>query len=69
MKLVYIGDQPSRFTFGQSYRVTNITTFFTEILDKDGVAMQIDNDILHLHFRQLEHWREEQIDKLICPDQ
>lgn len=66
LELVYIGQHTSRFIYGNVYPVIHVTEDTTTFLDKDGVPMSFSNDILHLHFRQKDKWRDEQIDKILC---
>jgi hypothetical protein len=65
IELVYIGQHPSRFIYGGVYQSIWITEESTTIVDKDGVPMEFSNDILHLHFRQKDKWRDEQIEKIL----
>jgi len=64
-EVVYIGEHTSRFTYGQIYKAIHFTEHTTTFLDKDGVPMCFSNDVIHLWFRQKDHWREEQIDKIL----
>lgn len=66
LELVYIGEQQSRFIYGNVYKVIHLTEATTTFLDKDGVPMSFSNDILHHYFRQRDKWRDEQIDKILC---
>lgn len=63
--LVYIGEQRSRFIYGNTYPVIRVTEHTTTLLDKDGVPMEFSDDILHHYFRQKDKWRDEQIDKIL----
>lgn len=65
LELVYIGDQKSRFIYGDVYQANSFTEDTTTFLDKDGVPIDFSNDILHYYFRQKDKWRDEQIDKIL----
>ena len=65
LEMVYIGDHTSRFIYGQIYIANSFTVETTTLIDNDGVPMSFSNSILHLHFRQKDQWREEQIDKIL----
>lgn len=70
LELVYINKikfeylQP-RFKYGHTYKVISFTEDHTTFLDKDEVPMEFSNDTLHLHFRQKDKWRDEQIEKIL----
>ena len=65
LEMVYIGEHTSRFIYGQIYISNSFTVETTTLVDKDGIPMSFSNSILHLHFRQKDKWREEQIDKIL----
>lgn len=64
LKMIYIGEQQSRFIYGKIYNAISFTRDTTVFLDKDEVPMEFSNEILHHYFRQPIHWRNEQLEKL-----
>jgi hypothetical protein len=64
LEMIYIGDQQSRFEYGKTYQAIIFTESFTTFLDNDNVPMDFFNDNLHHYFRQKQHWRNEQLEKL-----
>jgi len=65
LELIYIGEQQSRFTKGEKYKAISFTEYTTTFLDRDNVTFEMSNDILHHFFRNIQAWREEQINKVL----
>lgn len=64
LELVYIGEQTSRFIYGNVYTTIHLTEDTTTLLDKDKVPMCFSNYVLHYYFRQKDKWRDEKLTEL-----
>jgi hypothetical protein len=63
-KLVYTSTGYKRLTPGKIYNVVRCNEYTITILDNNNNNFTISNNVLHLWFKDLSKWREEQIDKL-----
>jgi hypothetical protein len=64
---IYIGQHPSRFTYGCLYKAVAFTTgpdSYIRVIDKDGVPMDIDRDMFDSMFITKSSWRNLKLDQL-----